>query len=159
MAFAPSIGVILLPCELSSGARPQVRARTTEQAVAQVLADRGWRILAQRWRRRGLEIDLVAAKGQTLAIVEVKARRRPLAWAADAAAILPPRKWSALRRGAVVFTQSCPAAMTGGPWTIRIDLAIVEPLWEASAQGERWARRARLSYHPGIECKGSTRRD
>jgi putative endonuclease len=35
----------------------------------------GWRVLARRWRHPLGEIDLIAARGKTIAFIEVKARR------------------------------------------------------------------------------------
>jgi putative endonuclease len=49
-----------------------------EQVVAAYLQGRGWRILARNWRFRHKELDLVAKRGQTVAFIEVKARRAPL---------------------------------------------------------------------------------
>lgn len=46
-----------------------------EEAAARHLEARGWRILARRWRAVGREIDLVAERAGTLALVEVKTRR------------------------------------------------------------------------------------
>lgn len=46
-----------------------------EEAAARHLEGRGWRILARRWRAAGREIDLVAERDGTVALVEVKTRR------------------------------------------------------------------------------------
>jgi putative endonuclease len=45
-----------------------------EGLAARFLEERGYRIVARRWR----EIDLVAKKGGVVAFVEVKTRRDPL---------------------------------------------------------------------------------
>lgn len=50
------------------------RGRRGEQAAAAYLTRRGWRVVARRWRGGGGEIDLVARRGRTLALCEVKAR-------------------------------------------------------------------------------------
>lgn len=46
-----------------------------EDRAAKMLAGRGYEILSRRYRSPAGEIDLVAAKGDQLAFVEVKARR------------------------------------------------------------------------------------
>lgn len=48
--------------------------RAAEAAAAQVLEERGYRILRRNFRARGGELDLVAMDGGTLAIVEVRYR-------------------------------------------------------------------------------------
>jgi putative endonuclease len=50
--------------------------RAGEEAAARHLEAAGWRILARRWRGAGREIDLVAERAGTVALVEVKTRRR-----------------------------------------------------------------------------------
>lgn len=49
--------------------------RRAEMLVALIYALRGYQILDLRFRSHGGEIDLVARRGRTLAIIEVKARR------------------------------------------------------------------------------------
>lgn len=66
------------------GSDPAARTRRGlgdrgEDLAASYLEDRGYRIIERNWRRtagalRG-EIDLIAARGRTLAVVEVKTRR------------------------------------------------------------------------------------
>lgn len=46
-----------------------------EHHAAAMLSDRGYKILGHRYRSPAGEIDLIAAKGDHLAFVEVKARR------------------------------------------------------------------------------------
>jgi putative endonuclease len=50
-----------------------------EELAARFLEERGYRIVARRWRGAGREIDLIAEKGDIVAFVEVKTRRAPLA--------------------------------------------------------------------------------
>ena len=50
------------------------RGRGAERIAAWWLRLHGWRILAQRARVAGGEVDLVARRGRVLAFVEVKAR-------------------------------------------------------------------------------------
>lgn len=51
------------------------RGRRGEALAAWYLRFKGWRVLAQRVKTPRGEIDLVARRGSTLAIVEVKWRR------------------------------------------------------------------------------------
>ena len=67
-------------------ARAYHRGVDAETAAAPRLARDGWIVLAQRLRTEAGEIDVVAAKPDMLAIVEVKARRT----LADAAMALGP---------------------------------------------------------------------
>ena len=46
-----------------------------ERAAERWLRRRGWTILARRWRSGRRDLDLVAAQGELVAFVEVKARR------------------------------------------------------------------------------------
>jgi putative endonuclease len=50
------------------------RGREAERQAAELLEDRGLRILERNWRCRFGEIDLVARDGSTLVFVEVRAR-------------------------------------------------------------------------------------
>jgi putative endonuclease len=50
------------------------RGRRAERLAAWWLRLHGWRILAQRARVPGGEVDLVARRGRILAFIEVKAR-------------------------------------------------------------------------------------
>jgi putative endonuclease len=46
-----------------------------EQLAAEYLMQKGWKILARNFRRYRAEIDLIAADGECLVFVEVKAAR------------------------------------------------------------------------------------
>lgn len=48
--------------------------RTAEAKVAEALLAQGLRIVAQNWRTRWCEIDIVASTGKTVYFVEVKYR-------------------------------------------------------------------------------------
>jgi len=50
--------------------------RAAEMLAAQYLERRGWTILERNWRAGHKEIDLIAARADVVAFVEVKARRR-----------------------------------------------------------------------------------
>ena len=80
----------------------EARGRQAEKTAARFLRLKGWRILAERVRTPGGEVDLVAKRGGLVAFVEVKARTRledleqaidlkRLRRVADAAEILYPQ--------------------------------------------------------------------
>ncbi len=48
--------------------------RRAEAAAAQYLKKRGYAVLAQNWRTRWCEIDLIVSKGRVVYFVEVKYR-------------------------------------------------------------------------------------
>ncbi len=61
---------------------PKLSTKTTkqigdeaEQAIAQLLTERGHKIIARNWRKRYCEIDIVSVKGDTIYFTEVKYRR------------------------------------------------------------------------------------
>lgn len=55
---------------------PAQRAgRAGEDYAARWLAEAGYRILARNWHSRWGEVDIIAQRGETVAFVEVKARR------------------------------------------------------------------------------------
>ena len=99
--------------------RAEARGRKAEGIAAWWLRLKGWRILAQRIRVPGGEVDLIARRGRTLAFVEVKQRGT-----ADAAA------WSLdeyrLRRVAVAAERLAPRYARDGD-DIRIDAVFVVP--------------------------------
>ncbi len=69
-----------------------------EERAARFLGQRGWRILARNARAGGVEIDLVAVRGGTVAFVEVKTRRGRRHGAPEEA--VDARKQARLARGA-----------------------------------------------------------
>jgi len=79
----------------------------------------GWRILAQRARAPGGEVDLVARRGRTLAFIEVKQRATEdaAAWALDE---------YRLRRVAVAAERLAPRYAREGD-DIRIDALFLVP--------------------------------
>lgn len=60
----------------SSRKRAERRGRFAETLAALMLMVKGYRIVAQRARTPFGEVDIAALKGDVLAIVEVKARKR-----------------------------------------------------------------------------------
>ena len=94
--------------------------RRAEDFVAEALAQKGWRIVARNFRHIGCELDIVAERSETLAIVEVKHRHSPRH--ADPALLLPLRKRRALAHGARSFLARHPTP----PYrNVRFDLVLV----------------------------------
>lgn len=93
--------------------------RRAETIAAWWLRLHGWRILAQRARVPGGEVDLVARRGGTLAFVEVKNRRdqQSADWALDRHRL--KRVAVAAERLAARYGRNCS--------TIRIDAIFIVP--------------------------------
>jgi len=107
-----------------------------EQAAADYLAGAGYDILHRNWRCRTGELDLIARRGSTLAIVEVRSRRAGSRFGAAAEAITP-RKCRQVRETAAVFLRQAPhwsalavrfdaAAVTIGPDGAVADVNYIE---------------------------------
>ena len=58
-----------------AGGLRAIRGRAGEQAAAEFLSSRGYRVLARNVRRGRWEIDLIATNDRTLVFVEVRTRR------------------------------------------------------------------------------------
>lgn len=95
------------------------QGRRAETIAAWWLRLHGWRILAQRARVPGGEVDLVARRGGTLAFVEVKARRDQ-----QAADLALDR--NRLKRVAVAAERLAPR-YSRGCTVIRIDAVFIVP--------------------------------
>ncbi|WP_114228884.1 MULTISPECIES: YraN family protein [Sphingomonas] len=95
------------------------QGRRAETIAAWWLRLQGWRILAQRARVPGGEVDLVARRGGTLAFVEVKKRRDQ-----QSADLALDR--SRLKRVAVAAERLAPRYGRGCS-TIRIDAIFIVP--------------------------------
>ena len=97
----------------------EARGRKAETIAAWWLRLKGWRILAQRARVAGGEVDLIARRGRTLAFVEVKQRgsEEAAAWALDE---------YRLRRVAVAAERLAPRYAREGD-DIRIDALFIVP--------------------------------
>ncbi|WP_294123601.1 YraN family protein [Sphingomonas sp.] len=97
----------------------EARGRKAEAIAAWWLRLKGWRILAQRARVAGGEVDLIARRGRTLAFVEVKQRssEEAAAWALDE---------YRLRRVAVAAERLAPRYAREGD-DIRIDALFIVP--------------------------------
>lgn len=98
-----------------------------EALAAEFLRAKGYRILAERWRTAGGEIDLLASpEPETLVVVEVKARK-----IADDGlySVTPAKQRRLLRAGAAVLAQHAEFAGLA-PLThlnIRFDLIVITP--------------------------------
>jgi putative endonuclease len=92
-------------------------------AEALCIADltlRGYRVLARRLRYPVGEIDIVARRGRTLAVIEVKARRD----LRDAAAAVTPRQRRRIARAAEWLRSERPML---APLQPRFDVMLVAP--------------------------------
>ncbi|TWI36902.1 YraN family protein [Paracoccus sulfuroxidans] len=92
-----------------------------EAGVARHYEDRGYRILAQRWRGRAGEIDLVVQDGSTIVFVEVK----KAAWHALAAERIDRRKMDRLCQAAEEY---CGRLPTGQLTEMRFDAALLDQI-------------------------------
>jgi len=90
-----------------------------EACACRALAREGWTILARRLRTEAGEIDVVAAKSDLLAIIEVKARPT----LAEAALALGPRQQARLLAAAEIVLAEHPDWAREG---MRFDLMVVD---------------------------------
>ena len=100
--------------------RAQRRGRAAEWLCLWHLRVRGWRILARGWRCSAGEIDIVARRGQVLAVIEVKSRGE----FAAAATALAPRQRRRIARAAESFMLQR-SDLVG--LDLRFDLMLVTP--------------------------------
>ncbi len=100
--------------------RAERRGRFGETAAAWWLRLKGYRIVARSVRLPGGEIDIVAARGRTLAVVEVK-RRADMAAAAEA---LGPRQRRRIARAAEQLLGARPELRRHD---LRFDVVLVAP--------------------------------
>ncbi len=89
-----------------------------EGVAASLLRIKGWRILGRRVRTPLGEIDIIAARGATVAFVEVKLRQKR----SEAIAALAPRQLFRLERAAHWWLAAHPHYATS---TCRFDLVAV----------------------------------
>src|SRR5579883_1922418 len=99
--------------------RAYQRGVDAETAACRALVADGWTVLARRLRTEAGEIDIVAATGDLLAIVEVKARPT----LADAAMALGPRQQGRLLAAAEIVLAEHPDWAREG---MRFDLMVVD---------------------------------
>lgn len=94
------------------------RGRWAEKLAALLLRFKGYRILAHRLTTPGGEIDILALRGQTLAIIEVKQRPRH----AEAALAITPRQQKRLINAARFVLAQRPEL---GHHAVRFDALLV----------------------------------
>lgn len=75
-----------------------------EQLVAQVLEQRGHRILLRNWRTRWMEIDLITQNNQEVWVVEVKTRTSQ-AFGRPEEAVTPEKLIKLRKAGEIVANQ------------------------------------------------------
>lgn len=92
-----------------------------EMRAAAHLEAAGWRLLARNVRAGGVEIDLIAERGATLAFVEVKSRRARSCGAPEEA--VDARKRARLVRGAAAWLAE---TRPGGWRQLRFDVICCE---------------------------------
>ncbi len=95
------------------------RGIDAETAACRALERDGWSVLAQRLRTEAGEIDVVAAKRDLLAIIEVKARPT----LTEAAMALGPRQRARLLAAAEIVLAEHPEWARAG---MRFDLMVVD---------------------------------
>ena len=93
---------------------------SAEARAAAFLTEQGYRILAQRFRTRQGEIDLIAAKRGLVAFVEVKARAR----LADAAYAVTPRQQQRIIAAASLWLADHPDHAAD---ELRFDAVLIAP--------------------------------
>ena len=92
-----------------------------EQIVCQNLEKQSWTILKTNYRRPGCEIDIIAEKMNTLIFLEVKYRKLFGDRELNIAELLPTKKQTSLKKGALLFLES-----QNRTWdTMRHDLILV----------------------------------
>jgi putative endonuclease len=101
------------------GAQARRSGRAAEVVAAIWLMAKGWRILGMRLKTHGVEIDILARRGDVLAVVEVKARAT-LAEALEAVGWSQRRR---LRRAAEAIVQR--PGLNG--FAVRLDLIAMAP--------------------------------
>ncbi|MBX9727829.1 MAG: YraN family protein [Sphingopyxis sp.] len=113
--------------------RAEQRGRRAETLAAWYLRLKGWRIVAQRCRVPGGEVDLVAKRGRTVAFVEVKWRDRP----GDLDTAIDEYR---LRRVVVAAERLAPRYARNGE-DVRIDVMLLAPWRWPSHLANVWISR------------------
>lgn len=75
--------------------------QAAETAAANYLVARGYRVMARNWKTRRCEIDIVASRGRTLYLVEVKYRSNDTH--GDGLAAITPTKLRQMTFAAQIF--------------------------------------------------------
>ncbi len=100
--------------------RAWVRGRRAESLCALLLRLKGYRIVARGFRAPVGEIDIVARRGNVLAVVEVKVRRDE----ATAAEAITARQRRRISRAAALFLSARPGLAS---LDVRFDVMLVVP--------------------------------
>ncbi len=108
-----------MPRQRRTGGLAYLRGVAAEARACAALTGDGWTVLGRRLRTEAGEIDVVAAKPDLLAIIEVKAR----ATLADAACALRPRQQARLLAAAEILLAQHPEWARDG---MRFDLIVVD---------------------------------
>ncbi|TVP47850.1 MAG: YraN family protein [Gemmatimonadales bacterium] len=99
--------------------------RLGEELAARAMERNGWEILARCWRDGPREIDLVVARGGTLAFVEVKTRRTA-SLGETLAAVSPAKRRDVERAAAAWLRTEFPARSAASRFSrIRFDVVAV----------------------------------
>jgi putative endonuclease len=109
------------------------RGRRGEWLAALWLRLKGYRILARDWRSAVGEVDIVARRGRTVIMVEVKARPDLDA----AAAAIGPRQRTRIARAAEAFLQRRPALAA---CDLRFDAVLIAPRRRPRHVIDAWRR-------------------
>ncbi|MCL2823083.1 MAG: YraN family protein [Polyangiaceae bacterium] len=104
------------------GATPTTLGRRAEHHVAQLLKNNGYSILGQNIRIGHLELDIIARKGPTIVIVEVRLRT-PASWQSPLESINPTKQRRLLDAAEQIWTSTFAEDPTIE--RIRIDVAAV----------------------------------
>ena len=91
--------------------------RKAEQIVADFLVARGCQIIEQNWRTRWCEIDIVACRGQTVYLCEVKYRRH--FYQGRGLEYITTQKLQQMRRAARFW-------LANHPWSGNLELCAIE---------------------------------
>ncbi len=113
------------------GAKAYDRGLAAERWARWLLRAKLYRIVGERVKTRAGEVDIVARKGKTLVIVEVKARQT----LGEAAEAVSPKQWARLLRAAEILLSREPEDTT-----IRFDLVQVVPGY--------WPRHLKDAWRP-----------
>jgi putative endonuclease len=111
------------------------RGQWAERLCAAHLLLRGYRVLERRLRTPDGEIDLIARRGGTLAVIEVKARRNP----GDAVEAVTRRQRARILDATRWYLAGRPGLAV---LNVRFDAMLVTP-W-------RWPRHLRDAWRPGM---------
>ncbi|AWZ02685.1 MAG: YraN family protein [Rhodobiaceae bacterium] len=113
------------------GAQAYDRGLWAERLARWLLWVKLYRIVGERVKTRGGEVDILARKGKTLIVVEVKARQT-LEGAADA---VTPKQWTRLLRAGEILLSREPDGTS-----LRFDVVHVVP--------GRWPRHIKDAWRP-----------